>query len=85
MVLPRWQSVHGAIRLPEPADVPNYMPRNERSARLLTRLGFEREGYARAYLKDRRVVGAPRAHGEDWLKSRLEVDTKMGAIGRHFQ
>ena len=29
----------------------NYMPRNERSARLLTRLGFEREGYARAYLK----------------------------------
>ena len=29
----------------------NYLPRNERSARLLTRLGFEREGYARAYLK----------------------------------
>ncbi len=29
----------------------NYLPDNERSARLLTRLGFEREGYARAYLK----------------------------------
>jgi ribosomal-protein-alanine N-acetyltransferase len=29
----------------------NYMPRNERSARLLERLGFEREGYARNYLK----------------------------------
>ncbi|WP_062537333.1 ribosomal protein S5-alanine N-acetyltransferase [Mizugakiibacter sediminis] len=28
----------------------NHMPRNERSARLLRRLGFEREGYARAYL-----------------------------------
>ena len=29
----------------------NYLPRNERSARLLARLGFEREGCARAYLK----------------------------------
>ncbi|HET6632815.1 MAG TPA: GNAT family N-acetyltransferase [Rhodanobacteraceae bacterium] len=28
----------------------NHMPRNERSARLLARLGFEREGYARSYL-----------------------------------
>jgi ribosomal-protein-alanine N-acetyltransferase len=28
----------------------NYMPRNERSGRLLERLGFEREGYARRYL-----------------------------------
>lgn len=28
----------------------NYIPGNERSARLLERLGFEREGYARAYL-----------------------------------
>lgn len=27
------------------------MPANERSARLLARLGFERKGYARAYLK----------------------------------
>ncbi|WP_114239184.1 GNAT family N-acetyltransferase [Dyella sp. C9] len=29
----------------------NYMPRNERSGRLLARLGFEREGYARRYLQ----------------------------------
>ncbi|CRM41574.1 ribosomal protein S5-alanine N-acetyltransferase [Pseudomonas salomonii] len=29
----------------------NYRPENQRSARLLERLGFEREGYARAYLK----------------------------------
>lgn len=29
----------------------NYLPHNERSAALLKRLGFEREGYARAYLK----------------------------------
>jgi ribosomal-protein-alanine N-acetyltransferase len=28
----------------------NYMPSNVRSASLLSRLGFEREGYARAYL-----------------------------------
>ncbi|QIA01473.1 ribosomal protein S5-alanine N-acetyltransferase [Pseudomonas fluorescens] len=28
----------------------NYIPGNERSARLLQRLGFEREGYAKAYL-----------------------------------
>jgi len=29
----------------------NYLPRNERSGRLLERLGFEREGYAREYLQ----------------------------------
>lgn len=29
----------------------NYIPRNERSARLLERLGFEKEGYAKRYLK----------------------------------
>ncbi|WP_266169586.1 ribosomal protein S5-alanine N-acetyltransferase [Dyella subtropica] len=29
----------------------NYMPRNERSARLLQGLGFEREGYAKRYLQ----------------------------------
>lgn len=28
----------------------NYLPRNERSARLLALLGFEREGYAKSYL-----------------------------------
>lgn len=29
----------------------NYMPRNERSAKLLAQLGFEREGYAKRYLQ----------------------------------
>lgn len=29
----------------------NHLPHNDRSARLLQRLGFEREGYAKAYLK----------------------------------
>lgn len=29
----------------------NYLPRNQRSARLLERLGFEREGYARSFLQ----------------------------------
>lgn len=29
----------------------NYMPNNERSARVLTKLGFEQEGYAKRYLK----------------------------------
>jgi ribosomal-protein-alanine N-acetyltransferase len=29
----------------------NHMPRNERSGRLLGRLGFEKEGYAKRYLK----------------------------------
>lgn len=29
----------------------NYLPRNERSAKLLASLGFEREGYARRYLR----------------------------------
>ena len=29
----------------------NYVPTNERSARLLSRLGFQREGYAPAYLR----------------------------------
>ena len=29
----------------------NYMPHNMRSGNLLTRLGFEREGYAKQYLE----------------------------------
>ncbi|GAB3029398.1 GNAT family N-acetyltransferase [Oleiagrimonas citrea] len=37
----------------------NYMPENQRSERLLQRLGFEREGYARSYLK---IAGAWRDH-----------------------
>ncbi|MDR3444535.1 MULTISPECIES: ribosomal protein S5-alanine N-acetyltransferase [Dyella] len=37
----------------------NYMPRNERSGRLLERLGFEREGYAKRYLQ---IAGAWEDH-----------------------
>lgn len=29
----------------------NYIPGNEKSAKLLNRLGFEKEGYAKKYLK----------------------------------
>ena len=37
----------------------NHLPDNDRSARLLARLGFEREGYARSYLK---IAGVWRDH-----------------------
>ena len=37
----------------------NHLPENERSAALLERLGFEREGYARSYLK---IAGVWRDH-----------------------
>lgn len=37
----------------------NYLPRNERSARLLAQLGFEREGYAKRYLQ---IAGAWEDH-----------------------
>jgi len=48
----------------------NYIPENERSGALLQRLGFEREGYARKYLK---IAGSWQDHvltallKEDWL------------------
>jgi len=48
----------------------NYIPENERSGALLQRLGFEREGYARKYLK---IAGCWQDHvltallQEDWL------------------
>lgn len=37
----------------------NYMPENQRSERLLTSLGFEKEGFAKSYLK---INGAWRDH-----------------------
>lgn len=37
----------------------NHLPINERSARLLARLGFEREGYAKSYL---RIAGVWQDH-----------------------
>jgi ribosomal-protein-alanine N-acetyltransferase len=47
----------------------NYMPRNDRSGRLLERLGFEKEGHAKRYLKidglweDHVLTAKIRAHG----------------------
>ncbi|CAM5574003.1 GNAT family N-acetyltransferase [Rhodanobacter lindaniclasticus] len=46
----------------------NYLPRNERSARLLERLGFEREGHARDYL---RIAGRWEDHV---LTAKIRVD-----------
>ena len=46
----------------------NYMPRNERSGRLLERLGFEREGYAKRYLQ---IAGVWEDHV---LTSRIRED-----------
>ncbi len=48
----------------------NYMPHNRRSERLLLRLGFEREGYARSYL---RIGGEWRDHV---LMSRLHPSAR---------
>jgi ribosomal-protein-alanine N-acetyltransferase len=49
--------VFGSMRLHR--IMANYRPENERSARLLERLGFEREGLARDYLF---IDGAWRDH-----------------------
>jgi ribosomal-protein-alanine N-acetyltransferase len=46
----------------------NYIPGNERSARLLERLGFEREGYAKAYLN---IAGRWQDHVLTALVNRL--------------
>jgi len=52
----------------------NYIPVNERSGLLLQRLGFEREGYARKYLK---IAGQWQDHvltamiQEDWLARKM--------------
>jgi ribosomal-protein-alanine N-acetyltransferase len=49
----------------------NYIPDNERSARLLERLGFEREGYAKAYLN---IAGRWQDHVLTALVSRVYED-----------
>ncbi|KAB0490174.1 GNAT family N-acetyltransferase [Pseudomonas vancouverensis] len=49
----------------------NYIPGNERSARLLERLGFEREGYAKAYLN---IAGRWEDHILTALVSRVYED-----------
>lgn len=46
----------------------NHLPHNERSARLLARLGFEREGYAKRYL---RIAGV-------WQDHVLTAKTRFG-------
>lgn len=54
----------------------NYIPANERSGALLQRLGFEREGYARKYL---RIAGSWQDHvltallHEDWSAKNGEL------------
>jgi ribosomal-protein-alanine N-acetyltransferase len=53
----------------------NYMPENERSARLLARLAFRREGYANEYLF---IDGAWRDHV---LTARLNPKFDPGGIG----
>ncbi|MEJ6395494.1 GNAT family N-acetyltransferase [Gymnodinialimonas sp. 2305UL16-5] len=53
-LIPRIFADHGLHRI-----MANYRPDNTRSARLLNRLGFEKEGYARDYLK---IAGQWRDH-----------------------
>ena len=51
----------------------NYMPGNARSARLLERCGFVREGYAKAYLK---IAGRWEDHVLTSLVNRNDVDPR---------
>ncbi len=46
VIIPYLQKYQGLHRI-----MANYMPHNQRSGALLARLGFEKEGYARDYLK----------------------------------
>ena len=63
----------------------NYMPDNERSARVLDRLGFEREGFARDYLY---LAGAWQDHiltaltNPDWKANGLDGDRPNADAGR---
>ena len=63
----------------------NHLPDNERSARLLASLGFEREGYARDYLL---IDGLWRDHvltaltREDWRARDLHAGLVVNGTGR---
>lgn len=54
----------------------NYMPANLRSGKLLERLGFEREGYARRYLK---IAGK----WEDHVLTSMVNKVSIRALGQH--
>jgi ribosomal-protein-alanine N-acetyltransferase len=62
----------------------NHLPDNERSARLLARLGFEREGYARDYLlidglwRDHVLTALTRQH---WQSRDFATELVLGGSG----
>jgi ribosomal-protein-alanine N-acetyltransferase len=63
----------------------NVQPANRRSIALVERLGFEREGYSRRYVK---ISGRWRDHvrfamlAEDWTKRRADVRRRIAAAHR---
>jgi ribosomal-protein-alanine N-acetyltransferase len=63
----------------------NVQPANRRSLALVERLGFEREGYSRRYVK---IGGRWRDHvryavlAEDWAKRRTAIRRELAAAGK---